>query len=415
MPTETVYHTNQDIHHVAQELYASRFAQGYEDGDIISKFETHILAAYFLTRPDLQSYFIKTMQLELPTDKQALEHTLCEPINSVQLLIHAVMYAVNHGIPGQVVIDHFATQFEHGALQHRSKQELRSIFLTAAGDHFKHSDFQIQITDHRPKTVQPKHVFSGIIHRNVNLIADGIPRLPLNYFRYHDHRKGMLFDVRNEGKIFLLQNGNFAHPIDYDLALLIKNPEIIQQLIFFFNQSIPQNGVCHGNGWTVYQDGGPDLDPQFPLQSSPTLKRIHSVLKDPETKELVWCSQFLPDTQDLSTLAKQLQSGNLDHITVHAPHFSKWSPFYMLSGGLKSLLMSRKLGSLYPHRYHVNLTTQNYLHAKFIRLNNETLLFGSHNFNRSLVQAHTSEITLELERMSNHTKRMLETAMKTFI
>lgn len=385
------------------------------DGEILNRFQTLVAAVFILTQQDLSDFCLKAMHFEYPPYKEREFAKMNDPIYSIYLLADGIAHATrSHATTGNMILDVFSRQYEDGKFNwntfHQNGLD-RSQTNSYSRSTIDYSSFRTNftMTEVRPpaRKTDLSKIVSGFLHANLHLIADGFPYTPLNIFREHDHRKGMLFRFKSGEEMAMLQTFNFDSPLDLDCSLVSFDPAIVSTLRTLLTDPVPHNTVIEGEDWKIYQDGSQDLDPLEPITSSPIMSRVHQMLQDESTKTVRWTSQFLPDIESLQEIDEKLRVGSLENIEVFAPHPKMWRVFYRLSGGMKSKVLAEQISRKYPGRFLLHYTKNRYLHAKTITLNDEVLLLGSHNFNRTLVRARTSEIMLE-QKMSPITKNSLE-------
>jgi hypothetical protein len=388
-----------------------KIVSGINHDEILNKHQTLVAATFLLTNPNLLAFTIKAMNWEPPSGEKINGHGVESPLLGLDLLSRGIRHALARNISGRIILDHYTHQFVNGSpsldnfLPRRmlgNRDRTNRIQMSGPAN----SHFDTEIIDHSWKDIEPSHLLQGMIRRNLHQIGDGIPHNPINLFRFHDHRKGMVFDFPNES-VMLFQTFNFDAPMDLDCSLVIRNPEIIEVIKCLFNEKIPRNYQINGRNWHLYQDGSIDVDPHRPVKSSPILNRANQLIQDPETKDIIWCSQFLPDKEDLKLLDNRLNSGAINQVEVFAPHPRLWFNIYKYMGGWSSLRIAEGMRAKYGRRFNLNLTPRNYFHAKMLVINNNSLLIGSHNFNRTLVKSRTTETALEYPNMSNTTRASL--------
>lgn len=383
---------------------------GISDGDVLNRHQTMIAATFLLARPDLTSYFLKGMHFEFPSYETAGTR-FDRPGTMISLLMRGIRLALANKVPGNIELDIFAAQFENNQFRYEyanpKKASLSGANLLSRSHLHARERTAYKLVNHRNERVNVGMILKGILTLNPHIFSDGLPSSLFNIFRYHDHRKGMIFEIQDGKKVLLLQTCNFDQPLHLDCCLVITDPKIISTFENLFSQEIPQNEIITGNGWKVYQDGCYDLNPAKPVDSSPILSRVREILLDPETQTLSWCSQFLPDTEDLKIMEKRLKTNSIELIEIFAPDIQNWKTLYKIAGGLQSWHEIQKLQKRFPDRFKV-VCSNEYVHAKLLVVNGKSLIITSHNFNRSLVQARTSETALEIHQMQPNTKHGIE-------
>lgn len=305
----------------------------------------------------------------------------------------------------ELEIDHFTAQFEMGkfifsnADPKRAEQSpINHTRVLLNQRTYLNSNLRFTLINHRPSHIPKiKHVINSLISGNPHSLADADPNSLFNIFRYHDHRKAVLFTIDNNHRILFLPTFNFDSPHDIDLCLIVTHQETISIIESLLAEPSPRNHTIQSsNGWTIYQDGCQDLDPRNPVATSPILSRIHELITNPEHKNITWCSQFLPDYEDLLIMEQRLKSQELDTVTILAPDPLYWSIFYRLTGARKSLSLAKRLSQEYSDMFRVVFSQDRYLHAKCILID-DYLMIGSHNFNRQLVKSRTAEMAVEID------------------
>ena len=418
-PTESPSWCNLDVFMP----YLEHLVPILKEGLVLNKQQALLAASYLLANPNLLGFYLKAMQLEHVPHSQRGEGYWKDPVMALQILDRAIAHALYMGVPGQVVLDHFSQQFDNGHFhwnQLRPQEYPKShinYFAHSSLLHYesKYRYFSAKIVNYSATKSRPLKALQALTELNLHGLADALPWLLVNILRNHDHRKGMIFTFA-DSELFLLHTFNFDRPLDLDCALVIQDPEIIAAAKSLYDQELPTNEIIQASGWSLYQDGVADLDPKSPDSSSPILSRVQELLYDRTTKQLLWCSQFLPDQEELHSIRERLAAGSLETATVlsPAPHF--WSNLYRFSGGRTSLKLIRSLQKQFPDQFSVHFSDQQYPHAKILVVNQgERFLIGSHNFNRQLVKARTVEIALELQQIPAITHdSLLHTLQGTF-
>lgn len=361
---------------------------------------------------------IKTMHVELPiielkknkSIQQAQKSTQSD-FEETQLFQFLQMLSSVSGIdstPVHVSVDHFTTQFSNGRFQFTHSNPTKAIKSMINRTRMRleelsyvENNFRLDYVNLRP---QPEFHFrktlASILQKDLHAYADADNRSLVNIFRYHDHRKSILFELSNGQKILFLTTFNLDSPNDIDLALVVTDNSTIELIEAMLYEKIPRNHVITSpNGWTIYQDGSIDLNPKEPVFSSPILSRVHEIITNNDTQSITWCSQFLPDDDDLKILQERIEHNELRSVTILAPDPHYWSIFYRLTGAKQSFQRATYLARKYPDIFKLRFSSDNYLHAKFIYSEdadgNPRVLIGSHNFNRQLVRSRTTEAAVE--------------------
>lgn len=413
-------------------------------GTILDRQQTLFLIVRALTDGQLRSFLIKAMHYELPPET-TVNTDLLDVEQMIRLLDYAILYAGSNDVPGEVQLDRFVHLYEHGAFNyllfypnaHRiSKTNQRSLrtlrFLDVKGVVRTHT-----INHHTARLNVPallrsvpelismlaarwklldKSLFGFAILQllsglNLHHISDNLPHSALNIIRYHDHRKGTLLTLSDGYQVLILHSNNLDAPTDFDCSIVITEPALIAKIVELWAQPQPKNTRLTGTGWSIYQDGSADLDSRYPERSSVTMQRLRQLLTDPTTTQLTFCSQFLPDLEELQLLDRRLAFDELFSCTVFSPHPRMFSALYRATGGTHCAAFAQQLVERYGNRFALRYANEAYIHSKFVIINGSRLLIGSHNFNRELVRSRTSELTLEIDEMSDVTNSSMESLL----
>jgi hypothetical protein len=382
---------------------------------VLNKQEALLAATSLLRNPNTAGFYLKAMHWELPPVAQTENAAWHEPVMALEILTRGIQHALKCGIPGTVILDAFTTLFENdkfhfsapnGNGHSRPRMNARSLESLMQLER-THPHFALQIVNFAPQETHFGRALRGVLEGQLHVVADAIPGLPLNVMRNRDHRKGVIIQQKDGSCVLFLNTFNFDKLNDTDCSLVVRDPRLIQTVREHFDQPTPRNSIVHGDGWHFYQDGGVDLDPEAPEQSSPILARVIELLKDPRTEEILWSSKFLPDFEDLRIIEQRLKNRTLKKVTILAPDNKYSSQFYLLSGGNASQQKALQLAAEYPEAFQVIFSKEKCVHAKVIVTNGTQLIIGSHNFNRTLVRAKTSEIMLEMDEMPDITRTSL--------